>query len=162
MKKILLFLTIFFYMNTSPMGEKKVLALSSIGFLTPGMFCALQAGDDQLQLLNTRDGYVKKALIHSRNCWLKGVPLAVPGIALLRLAEAYNTKETPVWPFAFMASGMFALAGSAYKESLRCQKEFEQTQDNALVEQRDKWRAMSALTMVAGFGFCAPIIVDCE
>lgn len=162
MKKILLLLTIFFYMSVCPMGEKKLLALASIGFLTPGIFCVLQAGADQLQLLDTRDGYVKKALIHSRNCWLKGIPVAVPGLLLLRLAEAHNTKEIPVWPFAFMASGMFALAGSAYKESLRCQKEFEQTRDNAVAEQRDKWRAMSALTMVAGFGFCAPIIVDCE
>lgn len=146
----------------SPIGEKKMLALSSIAFLTPSIFCAIQAGQDQLQIFDTRDTYIKKMLIHSRNCWLKGTPVAIPGILLLHLAEAHNTKETPVWPFAFMASGMFALAGTAYKESLKCQKEFELTHDDAHAKQRDKWAAMTALTMVAGFGFCAPIIVDCD
>lgn len=164
MKKYLLLLTIFFNINTIPNGQKKVLAIASIGFLSRSIYCGVQAAYDQMQLgLDTHDSLQRAALVRSRNFWLKeGLPIAVPGIVLLRLAEAQNTKNVPIWPFAVQASALFAMAGTAFKESLRCHNEFKRSGNLSLAAERNKWRCMSALTTLAGLVFCIPVVSDCE
>lgn len=162
MKKcFLLFILLNLFATNAQAMATNGLALVSVGLMSTSLFCAIEAAGSQTESWDTRDPYQRRALIVSRNNWLKGALLTgLPGAALLAKVAAGNPRGKLLMGSAFGSSILFAISGAYLRQAKRCEEEFNITGEQHLLDMGERLKQFAGAAALAGMIFCVPIAVS--